>query len=261
MMIIDAFQAGDFRLSVNDSLRQIMAYLKRLRPKQICVDIGAGDGLNQSNTLFLYMNGWRGLSLEAEPQAFGMMKAFYQRYLTSVKLQAIKVTPLNVSELLDQSQIPVDFGFLSLDIDSFDYDVLNALLQTHQPTLICAEINEKIPPPLRFYIPYDAQHQYPGEHFYGMSLQSLVDLADSSHYDLIGLCFNNAFLVKREHNLWPVLNVAEAYQKGYLAGPIPEYNRNLHHLQTLSPEFALEALNQHFAAYAGRYRAGLTQLG
>ncbi|HEY9843736.1 MAG TPA: hypothetical protein V6D23_24910, partial [Candidatus Obscuribacterales bacterium] len=148
---------------------------------------------------------------------------------------------------------------LSLDIDSFDYDVLAALLQAYRPTMICAEINEKIPPPIRFRVPYRDDHFYTGDHFYGMSLSSLADLAQLHNYDLIQLCFNNVLLVAREHNRYAVQTPAEAYAAGYLSTEIPEYNQNMAPLQSMSPEEGLAFLNEHFAAYAGRYEAGLAE--
>lgn len=257
-MIIDSFSAGAFQVHINDSLRQIQTLTQALAPERICVDIGAGDGLNQSNGLYLFMQGWQGLAIEAEAQAFARLESFYRPHLPQVQLQQIRVTPLNICALLQDAGIAPEFGFLSLDIDSYDFEVLQAVLQNFRPTLICAEINEKIPPPLRFRVSYHPEHVYTGGHFYGMSLQSLQDLADRHNYDLMTLCFNNAFLVPRERHRWPLKSTAEVYTEGYLSGPLPEYNRNLHHLQKLSPEAALNALHEHFASYAGCYQAGLT---
>lgn len=257
-MIIDSFSAGAFQVHINDSLRQIQTLTQALAPQRVCVDIGAGDGLNQSNCLYLFMQGWQGLAIEAESQAFATLESFYRPHLPQVQLQQIRVTPLNICTLMQNAGIPAEFGFLSLDIDSYDFEILQAVLQNFRPTLICAEINEKIPPPLRFRVKYHPEHVYPGGHFYGMSLQSLQDLADQHDYDLLSLCFNNAFLVPRERKIGSPKSTAEVYAEGYLSGPLPEYNRNLHHLQTLSPESALSALHEHFASNAGRYQAGLS---
>jgi hypothetical protein len=255
-MIMDEFTVGNYRIVINSSLKPIQHYLSGLpEMAPICVDIGASDGLNQSNSLFLYMHGWQGLSIEANENAFATLEVFYGEYLPWVKLCHKRITPQSSCQLLERYQIPQHFGFLSLDIDSFDYEVLAALLQSYRPTLICAEINEKIPPPLRFWVPYRPEHVYTGDHFYGMSLQALADLATVHDYQLVGLCFNNAFLIAREHNTLPVQSPTQAYAEGYLAGHIPAYNRNLHLLQSLDPEAALAYLNAHFAAYAGLYIA------
>lgn len=254
-MIIDSFEIAGWKVVVDGSLRPIMARLKALgdRIPKLCADIGASDGLTCNNTLMLYLEGWRGLSLEAAPGHFAHLREFYRQHLPWVRLGCERVTPANVSGLLARAELPRDFGFLSLDIDSFDYDVLAALLAAYRPGLICAEINEKIPPPIHFHIPYREDHRYQGDHFYGMSLRALYDLAQAHDYLLLELCFNNALLMPRELSPWPGLTPAAAYAAGYLAGSMPAYNQDMELLHSLGPEAGLEFLNQKFAAYAGRY--------
>ncbi|PKL75118.1 MAG: hypothetical protein CVV27_17060, partial [Candidatus Melainabacteria bacterium HGW-Melainabacteria-1] len=154
--------------------------------------------------------------------------------------------------------IPRQFGFLSLDIDSFDFDILATLLCNYRPALICAEINEKIPPPLRFRVQYDPDFIYSGDHFYGMSLASLYDLSQHHDYQLLELCFNNAILIAAEQRPsdWPPKSPDAAYAEGFLNHPPLDYNQNLAALQRLAPETGLAFLQAHFAAYRGRYRAG-----
>ena len=253
-MSSDAFEIDGYRIAPSPSLPKIHAYIAGLPGLlPIGVDIGAADGLAYSNTLLLFMNRWSGLAIEAEPGAFAVMRDFYSRFLPQVALRQLRATPANVAGILAEAGIPREFGFLSLDIDSYDFDVLDAVLRGYRPRLICAEINEKIPPPIRFWVPYRPDHVYAGDHFYGMSLSALEDLARQHGYDLIGLWFNNAFLVPRESNPWPVQTAAEAFETGCRIFEVPAYNADMVPLLSMTPEAGIAFLQQHFAPYAGRY--------
>lgn len=252
------FEIGGFRIAPSPCLPLIQDLVKTLTGlSPIAVDIGAADGLAFSNTLFLYMNRWQGLAIEADPKAFATLERFYRQYLPQVHLDCLRITPANVCERLQRHGIPHSFGFLSLDIDSYDRDVLAAVLQTYRPSLICAEINEKIPPPIRFWVPYRPDHVYAGDHFYGMSLSALADLAAAYDYDLVRLWFNNAFLVARERNPLPVQTSQQAFDTGCRIFKIPAYNLDMVPLLSLSPADGIRFLQRHFIQYAGRYELSL----
>jgi len=97
--------------------------------------------------------------------------------------------------------------FLNIDIDGYDYYVLDAILSTYRPHLITAEINENIPPPIKFSILYTKNGSWNGwsgkssDHFFGMSISKLYDLCIKHSYDLINLNYNNAFLMPHETNI------------------------------------------------------------
>jgi len=140
-----------------------------------CVDIAASDGMTQSNTLFLFKQGWRGLAVEFDPIKFSILSNYYKAF-PKVDLMKVKVTPMNIIELLKANSVPQKFTFLNLDIDSYDYFVLDKLLSSYRPRLICVEINEKIPPPIEFTVKYSPEHSWEGDHFYGQSISQLYKL-------------------------------------------------------------------------------------
>ncbi|WP_156027730.1 hypothetical protein [Candidatus Solirubrobacter pratensis] len=209
--------------------------------ERFCVDFGAGDGVEGSNTLGLFRAGWQGLAVEAEPRRF----AFLSRVLASsegVGLARCGVTPVNVVPLLRAYGIPTEFGFLDLDIDGYDYFVLDALLADFRPTLICVEINESFPPPLRFRVKWDPKWSYAGDHLHGFSIGALGELAHQHGYAIVDLFYNNAFLVPAERAGGAALTPEEAYQRGYLGRAdrlerLP-WNAELEPMQRLSPEEA-----------------------
>lgn len=258
-MVIDSFEIAGHRVEINASIRPIHHYTQALQAQlpHYCLDIGASDGLGQSNTLHLSMQGWHGLLIEAEPQPFQRMQRFYREHLPWIQTLQARMTPDTLISHLLAQEVPQAFGFLSLDIDSFDYDVLAALLPHYRPGIICAEINEKIPPPLRFWVHYHPEHRYRGDHFYGMSLSALADLGAQFGYQLVHLCFNNAFLIHQDYNRWPVLSVEEAYNS-YRYGPHPPWNADMEDLLQLPPEYVVRLVAERFGAYAGRYHLSVT---
>ena len=86
---------------------------------------------------------------------------------------------------------------LCLDIDGNDYWILDAILSDFRPALIVTEINEKIPPPIRFAVKYDPDFSL-RHHFYGYSIATLSDLCARHGYGILQLEYNNAFIAPLE---------------------------------------------------------------
>lgn len=225
-----------------------------------CVDIAASDGLTISNTVGLYRRGWGGLAVEGHPVAFSKLAANY-RELSDVQLARCMVTPANVVQLLHGHGIKTNFEFLNLDIDSYDYFVLEALLGHFRPAVICTEINEKIPPPIKFTVKWAPGHSWQGDHFFGQSIQTLHALASRFDYALVELHYNNAFLVANEFNPASSLTAAQAYDEGYRLKPDRRakfpWNDNMEDILNVDPEKACKILEARFAEYSGRFEIGI----
>lgn len=220
-----------------------------------CVDIGAGDGRTMSNTLALHEQGWPGLSVEVDPESFRALAARHARFARSTLLRG-RVTPDNVATVLAAAGVPADFAFLSVDIDGYDHFVLDALLALYRPALVCAEINEKVPPPLRFTVDYDPDYTWDGTHFYGQSICQLALLCARHRYAIVELEYNNCFLMPEA--LAPrSLDPALAYRTGYAERPdrlvrFP-WNADMEPLLGLDPPAAAAFLEAAFARHRGRY--------
>ncbi len=217
-----------------------------------CVDIAASDGLTQSNTYDLLKQGWAGLAVELNPRLFRDLARNYESF-EEVGLARVRVEPSNIVEILGAHAAPKDFGFLNLDIDSYDYFVLDQLLGKYRPGLICTEINEKIPPPIRFTVLYTPEHYWKGDHFYGQSLSQLYTLCEKYDYALVELHYNNAFLMPRENKPRRDLQPEEAYEAGYRSRTdrhqLFPWNADMEDLQNMNPEAAVTQIKQRFAAY------------
>ena len=209
-----------------------------------------------SNALRLFIQGWSGLAVECAPGMFAKLSVRYQAF-PNVSLAKLKVTPDNIVPLLRAYNVPLDFGFLSLDIDGFDYFVLDRLLEAYRPALVCTEINEKIPPPIKFAVRFNENYSCNRSDFYGMSISMLEVTAKRHGYFIVGLEYNNAFLVPEEISPVASLTAEEAYDRGYRQRPdrlvkLP-WNSGMECVQNLPLSEALTFIRERFSKYEGLY--------
>ena len=243
--------------SYQEEEKIISHYLKQLNPTHRCyVDIGASGGVNGSNSYVLAKDNWSGLAVEYDGGEFAKL-AYQYREFSNVYLSRCKVTPENVVSLFKGNGIPSDFDFLTLDIDGYDYFVLEQILTEYRPGLICTEINEKIPPPIKFAVKYDPDYAGPRGHLYGQSLSQLHILCDRHDYALVQLEYNNAFLIPKEKSPSPALSPEEAYREGYLDRSDRRqkypWNADMEAIYSLSGQQAVDFVKEKFAEYDSAY--------
>ncbi|HEX8557773.1 MAG TPA: hypothetical protein VF668_06725 [Pyrinomonadaceae bacterium] len=248
-----------------DEERILAGLIARLDPggaARTAVDVGAGDGIRGSNTYALFLKGWRGVGFEGDERRARRLARAYSK-LEGVEARQALVTPGNVVGLLAEHAVPRDFGVLSLDIDSYDYFVLDAVLKEFRPRVVVTEINEKIPPPVRFVVRYDPDFRLQ-HHFFGYSVASLEELCARHDYALIALEYNNAFVAPRElAGGLSALDAGTAYRRGYLERPdrrdrFPR-NQDMEALHALSPADALAFIEDFFARHRGKYDLSLAE--
>jgi len=223
------------------------------------VDIGAQDGVLGSQSLALAKRGWGGVAFEADPDLCRRMKARYSA-LPAVKVVQELVSPDGIAASLERENVPGNFGFLSLDIDSFDYYVLAAILEKFSPTVICVEINEMVPPPVVFVVEYSADAAWTGDRFQGFSIQAAKELCNLYGYEIGELHYNNLLLVKSSAQRPMVSDedIARAYRDGYAnkadRGALFPWNAEFNDLLGQSPETVVERLSHLFGDRLDRCR-------
>lgn len=226
------------------------------------LDIGAHDGRNYSNTFHLYQQGWRGLAIECDPSIFARLASTYQ-VLPKVKVARIKITPENLLPLLAAYEVPKQFEFLSLDIDSYDHYVLAKLLEQYRPSFIACEINEVFAPPLRFSLLPQGQ-MLPEKRFYGQSLAMLNDLALRHNYVIIKTHYMDAFLIDRSYIQGEAPGLEELFKTGMLDLKLPTYYKDypfdVEALWQASPQQALEMVRTGYAEFAGQFVLSLNPI-
>ena len=236
-------------------------YVAELLPEddnRFFVDIGAGDGVRRSNTYAFVQEGWRGLGVESDVEnTYKLAKAY--KYYPNASLCRMSVTPDNVIPLLQAYQVEKNFGVLSLDIDSYDYWVLDAVFSEYRPQIVVTEINEKIPPPVKFAVKFIPDFRMT-HHFYGYSIASLAELCEKHGYAIVNLEYNNAFLVPQELSPTP-LSTETIYRQGYLdrTDRLDKFplNADMEPLYSLNAEDALKFINDFYARDRDKFEASI----
>jgi hypothetical protein len=210
-----------------------------------------------SNTFALFNSGYAGVAVEYNPERFAKLADWYQ-FFPDAKLLRCKALPSNIVALLQTAETPKNFGFLNLDVDSYDYFILEQMLTEYRPSLMCIEINERIPYPIKFTVNFHPTHFWKEDHFFGQSLAQLHDLCTANDYELVELAYNNAFYVPKELNTFGTIDPAKAYQKGFVEktdriAKFPK-NQEVEPLLTMPTAEAIEWLKNNFDQnYKGMY--------
>lgn len=114
-----------------------------------CVEFGAWDGIHLSNTFALVEHGWKAVYIEADTARFQDLLKTAKRYPNIIPIKAIVSRYPNDENTLDRllvdTNIPIHFDLLSIDIDSFDCDVWESL-ENYFPKIVVIEINSSVPP-------------------------------------------------------------------------------------------------------------------
>ena len=155
-------------------------------------EFGAWDGQHLSNTYNLLANkGWQGVLIECDPEKYKALlltkAAFPERVHTLCAMVGFEGDS-KLDRLLAKTPIPRNFELLSIDIDSYDWQVWNALEQ-YTPSIVIIESNCTIRPGV-FQI-----HKPPL--CSGASFTALVGLGRTKGYQLV--CHTgNCFFVRSE---------------------------------------------------------------
>ena len=249
------------RFSHSDEEQILKQYIDDLVPKdqpRTIVDIGAGNGVRWSNSYALVLEGWNALGIEADPHKYDLLSQVYRRF-PNARASHSRVQPDSINSLLEGFAIPKNFSVLCLDIDGNDYWILDAILSSFRPRLIVTEINEKIPPPIRFVVKYDPDFKL-RHHFYGYSMAALGDLCARHGYGVLRLEYNNAFIAPVELAGERFIDAPVAYDRGYRNRADRKkrfwLNFDVDALLSMSPEQGIEFLKNFYAKDEGNYYLG-----
>jgi hypothetical protein len=214
------------------------------------VDIGASNDVQESQTEFLLDKGWKGLMFEADEQKFaGLLKRLS---IFPCEIINSKITPDNILALLEENNTPENF-YLSLDVDSYDYYILQKILTKYTPQLIISEINEKIPPPIKFSVSYKENISWDGTHFYGYSICMLEDVLNKYGYKILSLDYNNVVLIPGKQKE----EISYIYERGYYNTKDRKqrfyYNENFEEIFSMTIEDQINFINNYFSNYKQNY--------
>jgi hypothetical protein len=209
------------------------------------VDIGASCVTAASESEILVENGWSGIMFECDPNKYPIQ--IKKMNGKDIKVLPVKVTPDNILIILKENNAPLDF-YLTLDIDGYDFFVLEKILSHYKPQLIISEINEKIPANIKFSVKYDEDYFWDGSHYYGYSILMLEDILTKYGYKIESLDWNNVVLVPGIQEE----SIEDVYNNGYLNKTdrinIYTYNLDFEPIYSLSKEEQLNFIETRFSS-------------
>lgn len=193
-----ALNARRFRLrSQNEEDGILFALLERAGwGTRRFVEIGSGKSGGNSAALARDC-GWSGLMIELSPAAVELARRKFEGN-RGVTVVAARVTPENVNGLLADHGFGGSLDVLSIDIDSYDYWILEALVAL--PRILILEYNALFGPERRVTIPLGQPLDSAPKGYNGASLAALTDLAARKGYRLV-TCENagvNAFYLRED---------------------------------------------------------------
>ena len=190
--------------------------------------------------------------------------------LKNVSIDECFITPGNINEkiykpLKDKGLLNEIF-LIDVDIDGYDFYIAKSLIDHGlRPLILSLEINEKIPPPIKFSVLYSDKYKGSDKHFYGASLSKMEELT-AMGYDMIQLFFNCLVLIRRDSNpfysdeskykLFKPRTAAELYKIQYLDvgfHQLVDYNQDVLHWQNNNIDNTIKCINEHFLSHVGEY--------
>lgn len=212
----------------------VLDYLfKRIPIKHsFIVEFGAYDGLCMSNSRFwIKEKNWSAYLIEADNRFYKGLSGLYKGH-SHVKYQKAMVDEENINILFKNAGVPEDFEILSIDIDSIDYYVWEALTE-FSPKVVMIEYNSTILPDIEYVVPRDKVFEYAGTEKEGASILSFYNLGKSKGYHLVYGELSGANLIFVHESCmkyldYPDISPEEVYQPpqfGVIAGGIAPNGR------------------------------------
>lgn len=158
-----------------------------------CVEVGAHDGVEYSNTFHLVKQGWDAIEIEVSCQ-FEAMERAYKDY-PNARLMRQLISPYEPDDLdtiLSKFSTPKDIQLAVIDIDGDDYHIWKAL-EYFEPIVIMLEFNPSFPLNVEF-VPKEGT-------YFGSSLLSLFLLGLRKGYSLVCITANNAIFLRNDYHL------------------------------------------------------------
>jgi hypothetical protein len=185
-------------LSQNEEDGIILALLKLAgAPNHTFVEIGSGASGGNSGMLALEF-GWRGLMVDIDEGKIARARAKFG-VNPHVSFEALAVSPENINALIERHGLQGEVDLFSLDIDSFDYWVLEAMTAC-SPRVMVLEYNGNFGPERSLAIARDTDMSRAVKGFHGASLKALNKLAAAKGYKLLACdeSGTNAFFVRND---------------------------------------------------------------
>ena len=168
------------------------------------VEIGTEDA-RECNSANLVINfGWSACLIEANAEWARLAREYLEEMQAADRTRVVNTAagPDNINDLLAGAGAPEDMDILSIDIDSYDYWVWQAV-EGYRPRIVVIEYNASFGPdrPVTVPAPAETGGRLPGPaHYQGVSITALERLGARKGYALVGGDSKgvNAFFLRRD---------------------------------------------------------------
>jgi hypothetical protein len=165
------------------------------------IEIGAANGLENNTSWLAIARRYGGLMIDGDAGKLAECERAFGRMNWALHFAAMMIDRENVSEVSRLALLRNPDVF-SLDIDSFDYYVAEALLQIgFRPKIFIIEYNSAFGPERSVTVPYkqpfNRHREHPSGYYFGASVTALRRLFDRYGYRFVTVDANgvNAFFV------------------------------------------------------------------
>ena len=177
--------------------------LRRIEsPSKWVCEFGAWDGKECANTFKLVQEGYEAVYIEGRADYFQLLLATCKDYpgITPIHAMVDYDGESILDNILARTAIPTDFDILSIDIDSFDYQVWRSV-EVYTPKIVIVEINSAISP-------LDLTHiNSPTKE--GTAFAPMIELGRAKGYTLICHTGNLIFVRNDLAHLYPDLVIPD----------------------------------------------------
>jgi hypothetical protein len=187
------FGPGAYSQSYQDQvLDHIFAHVPAQNPTPFCVEFGfnstsltQGTGANVASLIL--KNKWDSLLLDGENEN------------PEINLYKHFLLPSTIHEVFKHYLVPSEPEYISIDVDSTDLWLFEALLKSHRAMVFSVEYNSHFPLDAVITFPNDPNETWQGDRAYGASLKALTLVAQKHGYSLLWVVPHyDAFFIRND---------------------------------------------------------------
>lgn len=145
---------------------------------KFCVEFGydsntltGGGGPNTTNLILNYK--WDYLLLDGSNEN------------KNINLYCHYLTPENICEIFEKYNVPLEPGYISIDVDSTDLWIMESILKKYKPSFLSVEFNPNFPIDYAITYPKYDKKGWIGDKIFGASLKALNIVGINNNYALV----------------------------------------------------------------------------